>query len=305
MYRQDLADLQVVVVDNGSTDGTVPVLSPQFPGVEWLGLPENQGFCAAINRGAAQCTGEWFALLNNDTEPRSDWLSSLLAAARRHPDVRIFASKMVSLRNPHVLDDVGTAYTRSGRAFKVGYSEPDTGQYEAEREVFGACFGAALIHRQVFESLGGLDERFFMYQEDVDFCFRARLAGHRCMYVPTALVGHLGGASSGGYGSPQALRLSARNAVWVVARNMPDLLLRRHWLRMMADWAMYSLYISAQGLGVPFFAGLLAGLRQWPAMRRSGRELRLHARCWPEDLVRLMTVSEQEVRVWRRRRRPT
>jgi GT2 family glycosyltransferase len=210
-----------VVVDNASTDGSTDDLEARFPGVTVVRLDENVGFAAANNlaaREAADC--EWLALLNPDAFPEPRWLEELLAAAAQKPEYTFFASRLVMDADPDRLDAAGDVFHVSGVAWPRDRGVA-TSAAPAAGEVFSPSAAAALYRRDAFLEAGGFDERFFCYFEDVDLGFRLRLAGHRCWYVPTAVVRHVGQSTSG-RDSDFFLYHTHRNIVWTYAKDMPS-----------------------------------------------------------------------------------
>jgi GT2 family glycosyltransferase len=224
LEAQTARELEVLVVDNGSTDGSRALLAARFPWAHVIGLPDNRGFSAAVNAGIAQARGDVIALLNNDTRADPRWVETLASTLAARPDIGFCASKMLSMGDPRRLDNAGIDYRVDGFAITRGAREPDGAVWSVPREVFGACAGAAAYRRALFEDVGPFDERFFAYYEDVDLSFRARLRGWRCLYVPDAVVLHRQGAST-----VPSVRdvLVPRNRVLTWIKNMPAPLLRR------------------------------------------------------------------------------
>ena len=221
LRRQTFGDFETLVVDSASTDGSVGYVEENFPEVRTVALPENRGFSGAVNAGIGASTAELVVLLNNDTEQDPSWLESLVRAAERRPEAGLFASKLVDFGDRGLLDGAGDALRRSGLPYRLGHGERDRGQFGREEFVFGACAAAALYRRSVFEEVGLFDEDFFAYCEDGDVSFRAQLAGHRCLYVPGAVVYHVGSVSTGGKRSATATRLGTRNGLLLLVKNLP------------------------------------------------------------------------------------
>ena len=212
--------LRVLVVDNGSTDGSVEHLRDRHPGVDVLALRENTGFAGAVNAGFDAAETEYVALFNNDMELEPDCVAELVAALDAHPEAGSATAKMVMLREPGVLDGAGDSLTWFGGAWRRGHGEPDDGRFDTPQEVFSACGGAALSRAAALDRVGLMDARFFAYLEDVDWGLRAQLAGLTCRYVPGAVVRHLGGATSRRMGDLEAY-LIHRNTLWLVAKGFP------------------------------------------------------------------------------------
>ena len=199
LVQKTFQGFEVVVVDNGSSDGTIEYLQERQPGLalQLKSLDRNRGFAAANNIGARMARGRLLALLNSDAFPAPDWLEKLLLVAQRHPEFSFFSSRQLQANAPQLLDGAGDALHISGLAWRRYVSFP-AAQYGLEmEEVFSPCAAAALYLRQAFLQVDGFDEDFFSYHEDIDLGFRLRLQGFRCLYVPDAIVQHVGSATLG------------------------------------------------------------------------------------------------------------
>ncbi|HKZ27184.1 MAG TPA: glycosyltransferase family 2 protein [Rubrobacteraceae bacterium] len=226
LHKQSFRDFETIVVDNGSTDGSVALVNRNFPKVRVLTLGENRGFSAAVNAGIKASRAEYVALLNNDTETDPEWLGALVRAAETHPEAGLFATKLVDFYDRRLLDGAGDALRRSGLPYRLGHGEPDRGQYDRPGFVLSACAAAALYRQSMLDDVGLFDEDFFAYCEDGDLSMRAQLAGYRCLYVPEAIVYHMGSASTGKR-SPFATRLGTRNGLCLLVKNLPAALVPR------------------------------------------------------------------------------
>ena len=220
---------RLIVVDNGSTDAITGVTqhlgesAPFLVGrTTLISTGQNLGFATANNRAIAMCDTEFVALLNPDAFPHPDWLEKLLAAAERHPEVAAFGSRQMIDGQPGIVDGTGDVYHMSGLSWRKGHGQPLRDEDLVEREIFAPCAAGALYRRSALLEVGGFDERFFCYFEDVDLGFRLRLAGYKAIYVPDAVVDHVGGASSGGKRSDFAVYHGHRNLVWCFLKNMPN-----------------------------------------------------------------------------------
>jgi len=218
LAAQTFTDWEAVVWDNGSTDGAVDRLRPP-PGVRVVRSPDNLGFAAANNRAAELSESRWIAGLNPDAFPEPDWLEQLVATGERH-GAEAVASLQLDDGDPRVLDGAGDSMSIFGIGWRGGYGFPVATAPTEEAEVFSPCGAAALYRRDVWRALGGFDERFFAYFEDVDLGFRIRLRGGRTVFSPRAVVRHVGSASSSTV-SGFAERHGARNRLWTFARDMP------------------------------------------------------------------------------------
>jgi GT2 family glycosyltransferase len=226
LKKQTFRDFETVVVDNGSTDGSLEYLKREFPEVGVVALPDNRGFAAAVNAGIEASETELVVLLNNDTEQHPEWLATLVKAADAHPETGFFTSKLVNFYERDFLDGAGDALRLSGLPYRLGHGERDRGQFERLSYAFSACGAAAMYRREMLDevSVSGevFDEDFVSYCEDVDLSFRAQLAGYRCLYVPGAVVYHMVSASSsGGKRSQVPTRLGTRNSLSMLVKNVP------------------------------------------------------------------------------------
>ena len=211
---------RIVVVDNASTDGSREAIAG-LPGVELIALDENVGFAAGNNIGAAAAADcDWLAFLNPDAFPQPEWLERLMRAVEEHPGITMFASELRLASDPSKLDGAGDAYHVSGLPWRIAHGELAPPNDAAPQEVFSPCGAAALVHRETFNEANGFDPTFFCYLEDVDLAFRLRLLGHRCLYVPGAVVHHVGSGTTG-IRSAFAIYHGHRNLVWTWVKNMP------------------------------------------------------------------------------------
>lgn len=229
LKMQTIQPEQIIVVDNGSTDDSLNNTYLSAEKITVLKMGVNIGFAAGNNRALEECSTEFVALLNTDAFPEKDWLERLLDAAHKNPEVAAFGSKQLYLNNPEFIDGTGDIYHISGLAWRNRYGKKQNKQDSISREIFSPCAAAALYRRQPIVDIGGFDEDFFSYMEDVDLGFRLRLLGHKAVYVPAAVVHHCGFTSTGGQLSNFAIYHGFRNSVWVFIKNMPGALL---WLLM-------------------------------------------------------------------------
>lgn len=223
LVRQTFRDFETIVIDNASPDPADVEIAARF-NVQLVRNAENLGFSGAGNQGARLAHGRWYALLNPDAQAERDWLAQLVAAAARHPHVRAFTSRQLAADAPGLLDGLGDVMSIFGIPYRGGYLSPDRGQ-AFEGEVFSPCGAAMMIDRQLFLELGGFDEDFFCYGEDVDLGYRLQLAREPTLLAPSATVHHHGSASSGGRKSEFAVFHGTRNRFWVLFKNTPALLL--------------------------------------------------------------------------------
>ncbi len=223
LLAQDNADFEVFLLDNGSADRSFELAraaAGEDARFHFEAAGANLGFAAGNNRLAARASADWLAFLNPDAFPAPDWLSCMLAAAATHPEVALFGSLQLDAGDAARLDGAGDRYLFAGLPWRGGYGWPSATAL-AEGAVFSPCAAAALVRRDAFQAVGGFDERFFCYVEDVDLGFRLRLAGQQARQIVAARVQHVGGASSAGAGSAFARYHGMRNVVWCFVKNMP------------------------------------------------------------------------------------
>jgi len=283
---QDFADFSVTVVDNGSTDGSVEFLETHYPQVNLISLPENKGFSFAVNRGIEGAEGEYVVLLNNDTELDVHWLGQLVRALDDRPGVDFCASRVLLYDGR--IDTAGDGYTIAGFFFKRGWGREPVGQYDAPELVFSANGAGAIYRRSLFEDIGLFDEDFFAYGEDVDLGFRAQLRGHRCLYVPTAIVYHRGGGTVG-VGSDLSIYLGHRNRSYVLIKDMPGLLIRRHFVHILCFSVLIFMIYLIKGPRWAFLKAKADMVGNFGRMYRKRREIQNLRIVPPEAIERIMT----------------
>ena len=226
LRRQTLQAAEAIVVDNGSTDGSLRLLAGEYGDVCLLALGENRGFAGACNAGMRAAGGDVVVLLNNDTEAAPYWLEEVVDAFDRHPEAGMVASKMLLFDRRDTFHTAGDYYRVDGLPGNRGVWQRDEGQYDSEEYVFGACGGSAAYRRTMLESVGLLDDTFFFSCEDVDLAWRAQLAGWRCVYVPRAVVYHKLSATGGG---TTASFYDGRNTIYLLIKDYPGDLWRTYW----------------------------------------------------------------------------
>jgi GT2 family glycosyltransferase len=289
LRAQTLPNVEIVVVDNASTDGSLALLARCA--VRVLRHAENLGYGGGLNAGIRVARGRYLFILNNDTELHPDCLAKLVAAADRWPNAGSFAPKILGFDDRTVIDNVGHRLYPDGLSRGRGRLEVERGQYDREDEIIVASGCAMLLRRALLADVGLFDERLFAYCEDTDLGLRAQLAGWHCRAVPSAVVYHRYSGSSGEY-SPLKAFLVERNRLWVATRCLP-------WPLLLASPAFTLLRLAAQAYGALSGRGaagrftrersraallgvlaraLAAGLRAWPRAWRERRVIQARRR---------------------------
>lgn len=260
---------EVVVVDNASSDGSPRLAAQRFPGIRLLESGENVGYARGCNLGIRATRSELVAVLNNDLVLDPAWLSSLLRQVR--DPWSLWASRILFADSPERIDSAGDGMAVIGAAYKIGHGRDSAGYLES-REVFGPCGAAALYRRRMLEELGGFDEDFFLVYEDADLNMRARLRGHRCLYVPDAVVHHRVNLSIGRL-SHNYVYYGHRNSEYLFWKNMPISLLVRY----LPERALFNLlclaYFGIRGRGGSFLRAKIDALLGIGATLRKRRSV--------------------------------
>ena len=298
----DLTLAEVLVVDNASQDATRDLVC-RYSGVRLLESADNLGFAGGNRVGLEAAQGEWLVLLNPDTEVQPGWLEALLAAAAGDPETGIVAAKLLN-HGTGCIDSAGDGCLVTGRGYKRGDGCPGTA-YSRREYVFGACGGAMLLRRQMLQHIGFLDEDFFLIYEDTDLCFRAKLAGWKCLYEPQAVVLHKVRSTIGEM-SDTAVYYSIRNARLVWLKNMPTRLVWKYLpQQMLQELAVFFFFCLKHGKWRPYARAARDCLKGWPqlmAKRRRVQALRVlpdrELESWLTPLFSKDVVREKWKKVW-------
>jgi GT2 family glycosyltransferase len=221
LRAQTWRDFEIIVVDNGSQDGSLEWLAATAPDIQVIRNDMNLGFATANNQGIHAARAPLIAVLNNDALPEPDWLQVLVDVATREPGVGMFASRILLREPAGTIDSLGIEVDRAGMAWNRAWGRRATDRLvEQPSEVFGPSGAAAVYRREMLDQIGLFDDEFFIYYEDVDLAWRAQWRGWRCLYVPQAIVLHAHSATTK-RGSPFKRRLLSRNKWWAIAKNYP------------------------------------------------------------------------------------
>lgn len=255
----DAQEAEILVVDNGSSDGSRELVEEEFPKVRLIALDQNYGFCRAVNEGIRAASRPYVILLNNDIEVIPGFTKALVEALDSDPRIFSAAAKMIKLFQKEEIDDAGNFYCALGWAFARGKDKP-VEYYEEEDDIFAACGGASIYRKSILEEIGLMDEAHFAYLEDIDLGYRARIAGYRNVFVPKAKVYHAGSGTSGSRYNAFKVSLSSRNSVYLAYKNMPVLQLLVNLPFLLLGFGVKYLFFLRKGLGGVYLRGLLKGL---------------------------------------------
>ncbi len=260
LHEQTLEGFEVVVVDNGSADGSADMVESlagedQPFSLRLIRNQTNRGFCAANNQGIAASDARFVALLNNDAEAAPEWLASLVGAFDGDDRVGMAASKILVHEDPSRIDKAGHLIYPDGQNRGRGSGEIDTGQYDRREEALWPDGCAAMYRRRMLDEIGCFDEDLFAYGDDAELGLRARIAGWTCLYIPEAVVRHHRGATLG-VGSTRRVELIERNRVLLAVKLFPWSLL----------WLNGAYYLARLAAGLVAAAGGKGETRRFPGM---------------------------------------
>jgi GT2 family glycosyltransferase len=285
LVRQTHPIQEVVVADNGSTDGSAEMASAA--GARVIRMGRNTGFSPAVNCGIRAARTPWLAIVNNDVEPAPDWLERLLEAAGRE-GTWFATGKLLNAARRDTLDGAFDKISRGGCSWRAGHGRPDGPEWARPREIRFAPFTAALFRAELFERVGLLDERFESYLEDVDFGLRCAKKDYRGVYVPQAVAYHGGSATLGAW-HPENVRRISRNQLLLVAKHFPKGWLWRYGWPVAAGQTLWGFVAIRHGAGLAFVRGKMEALRQFRAVRATRAE---HE---SGDIGRILEESEKEL----------
>ena len=249
----------IIVVDNGSADGSRQIVQEKFPQIELICFDRNYGFCRAVNEGIAASKTTYVILLNNDTEVQPGFVRALERPLEQHPEVFSGSAQMKNMHNPELIDDAGDYYCALGWAFAYGKDKP-VRDYQDKRRIFAACGGAAIYRRKVFDESGCRAENHFAYLEDIDLGYRARIQGYVNLYIPEAVVYHAGSGFSGSRYNEFKVTLTSKNSIYLIYKNMPPAQILLNLPFLLAGFAVKTAFFIRKGLGSTYLKGLCEGI---------------------------------------------
>jgi GT2 family glycosyltransferase/SAM-dependent methyltransferase len=245
---QTSRDFEIVVVDNGSEDGSCEYIKKYFPEVILIKFDKNYGFAKAINVGIEKTSEKYLILINNDTKVNKNCVKYLIEAAEKHKEVGFVAAKMLNFYKKNIIDSAGDYIDVAGHANNIGLGEEDGEKFNKEGYMFLATGGGSLFRRELFEKVGFFDEDYFASFEDVDLCLRGQFAGFKGWYEPRAMIYHIHKATAARIKS-QLEYLQFRNMTITIIKNFPTALFMRNfnWLRIILVHLNTIRYLSAKG----------------------------------------------------------
>ena len=266
LFKQSVRSFEVVIVDDASTDNSAEDLEkvyPQnsgFPIVRYLYHSENKGFAASVNDGIKAAVSDYVVLLNNDTAVEKDFVRSLWKDIRRAEDIFSVSAKMLNMHESDKMDDAGDLFCALGWAFSDA-RDKRADKFNRYMDIFSACGGAAIYRKDMLTGLGGFDEAHFAYLEDVDLGYRAKWQGYRNIYSPKAVVLHAGSGSSGSRYNEFKLRLTVRNQVYLIYKNMPGWQIAFNFPLLLAGWMIKLAFFAKKGMGSAYIKAFAEGIR--------------------------------------------
>ena len=295
-------NLQVLLVDDGSPQPVADQLD--LPGVRCYRLETNHGPSHAINRGLEQTADYWIVVLNSDVQVRPGSLTRLIEALEERPEYDFAVAKLLQDKEPFAVDSIGDGLLLGGGGYRIGHGEEDKGEGNVPRPILSAAGTASAYRRTVLEDVGGFDEDFFGFMEDLDLSLRARLRGYRGLYVPSAVVYHQGSATFEARGKKEIFRLITRNQIWVVAKNYPATVLLRALPRIIVFQVLWMGLMLSRGLLKACLRGFWEAFRGMPRMLRKRRHIQRSRSITPQEFWQMIEHSEQEIAAWQQRLEP-
>ena len=287
LEQQEFQNFETILVDNGSSDGSVAFTMGNYPWVHIIELPDNFGFSRAVNEGIYAARAPYVLLLNNDTEVDRYFVGEMLAAIKRHRRAFSCSARMICYHDRDKLDDAGNYYSALGWAFARGKGK-DVHSCESEDKIFTSCAGAAIYRKKIFEKIGYFDEEHFAYLEDIDVGYRARINGYENWYAPKAIVYHIGSGTSGSRYNHFKTRYSSRNNIYLIYKNMPLLQIILNLPFLAAGFLIKFLFFAVKGMGKEYLAGIKNGF----SISHKGRKV-------PFSMKHLPNYARIQLELWK------
>lgn len=266
--KKSKTPFNTIIIDNNSEDESVSLIKEKYPEVLLVENDKNEGFAKAVNQGIALTETEYVFLLNNDTEVCEDTIEYLLTLIKRDSNIFAVSSKMMQYNNKNLIDDAGDEYNLLGWSKKRGYNHQAT-EYDDDSEIFSACAGAALYRTDIFNQIGFFDETFESYVEDMDLSFRARMHGYKIMYSSRAIVYHHGSATTGSRYNSFKVKISARNNIYLIHKNMPFWMKILNFIFIFIGCTIKYIFFYKKGLSNYYSEGIKEGLQNRNSLKKT------------------------------------
>lgn len=287
---ESLEGYPIIIVDNGSTDGSVSWIKEHYPQIKLLCNEKNEGFCKACNQGINMVKTPYCFLLNNDTVVEQGCIDYLEKQIEQSERIFSVQAKLLSLKEPERIDDAGDLYCALGWAFALGKGKIKT-KYNKTKKIFASCGGAVLYRKEIFEQLGGFDEEHFAYLEDIDLGYRGQIHGYDNYIEPNAIVYHAGSATSGSRYNAFKINLASRNSVYLFLKNMPFLQLIINLPLLLIGILIKLIFFIKKGYGLIYLKGCMHGVSLFFStnarahhikhrMKNSGRYFYIQLQLW-------------------------
>ena len=290
LSQSDFKSYEVIVVDNGSVDGSRQMIEEKYPWVRLVKNKSNMGFAIACNQGIKMARGDYISLLNNDIEVNPDWLAELYKGIERHPECGMGTSKMMFLHDRESFYSAGDLFHAWSAGGGRGQGEKDFGQFDREEYVFGACAGAGIYRRDMIKRIGLFDEDFFIFAEDVDLNLRAQLRGYKTVYLPKAKVYHIGTATVGLY-SDRYVYLCKRNDIFVLIKNYSLAMYFKNFWSILSHQFQDIRYFSERGQGRVLFKSKWDALK-WLWRMLVGRNHNMNLQTMPDSTLEPLMITD-------------
>jgi GT2 family glycosyltransferase len=299
LSRQSLPpqNFDIVLVENGGLPSLAPGDSPP-PNARRLALDANYGTAGGFNRGIAATSSKYVLLLNNDVELEPNFLRTLVSALDSDARRAFASGKLLSAADHSRLDGAGDALLQGGAAYRLGHGDSDTGQFDQESPILSACGAAVLFRRSALEEIGGFDEAFFAYLDDLDACLRTHLAGYSGLYIPGAVAYHVGSATLGDPFHPKIVEFLTRNQLLLVLKNYPRSALLRLLPRIVLYQCLWLALTIRKCAFLSWLRGAFGALRALPATLRKRRTAAAGSRIGTEHFMDLLRLSERTIHRW-------
>ena len=275
---------EVLVVDNGSGDGSLEIVKGEYPWVQVVELSENTGFCHAVNVGIKEAKTPYVILLNNDTVVFDGFVKGLVDAIEQDDKIFAASAMMLQWQDHEEIDDAGDQYCVLGWAYSRGKGKLAS-DYQKPTKIFAACGGASIYRKRILDKIGCFDENHFAYLEDIDICYRAAIYGYHCVYAPEAKVLHAGSATSGSRYNEFKTRLASANSVYLIGKNMPLLQIIWNLPFLLLGFMIKAIFFFRKGMGVLYIKGLFNGIRKLKSAEGRMHKIPFHWHNFPHYLA--------------------